>query len=340
MPDDNPNLPPAVPPVAPAVATPPVDLNYNKDVAGNSLENILDEKAAQLAADQNTPTPAVPDPNTPPAGTPPVATPPVAPAAPAVDPKTTPPATADPAQDAAALKDKLKGELKEEISNETAAKIAEFLGADTSKDDNKPPWEKENRLPSYEEAIDWSVKQAEPALIEKVAAKVKEDLNKEVEDEEAKEKAAKEEAEKLETARTTQWANYWNTQFSELEGRGIIPKVNAEDNRKETVTINGVETVMPLDPGKRARLEVFQTMQRVSAENEKAGKPPVMSVIDAYFMHHKPNNTQPPGEKAPIFTGNKSVGNSNTGSFSYQEVREAKIENILEEIQSQRTARG
>lgn len=334
MPDDNPNVPP-VAPVVPAV--PPVDLNYNKDVAGNSLENILDEKATQLAANQNTPTPGTPDPNVPPVQTtPPENTPPATPT-PTPAPQT--PATSTPVEDAAALKEKLKGELKEEISNETAAKIAEFLGADT-KDDNKPPWEKENRLPSYEEAIDWSVKQAEPALIEKVAAKVKEDLNKEVEDEEAKDKAAKEEADKLEVARTTQWTNYWNSQFSELETRGIIPKVNEADNRKETVTVNGVETQMPLDPGKRMRLEIFQTMQRVTAENEKAGKPPIMSVVDAFFMHHKPGNTQPPGVDAPIFTGNKSVGNSNTGSFTYQEVKEAKIENILQELQSQRTARG
>lgn len=327
----DPNTPPAPPAADPN--TPPADLNYQNDVASKSMEEILTEKQTEQAnQDPNSPPPATPpaDPNQPAAPEAPVTepTPPKPPSLPGEETKQT-------QEDAEALRLKLKDELKSEISEETAKKVVEFLGADpTAKDEaNKPPWVKENRNPTYEEAIDWATEQAiakaEDKITEKVAAKVKEDLTKEVEDEEKREIEAKQAAEELANKRTEQWATYWNAEFEDLESKGLIPKAVATDTRLD-------DKGRPLDPGKRARLEVFEAMQTASA---KTPDKPLMSVKIAFYEHYQNKSKEVPGGNAPIFGTNRGVGNTGSQDFTYGEVTSTSIESILSEIQQQRSAR-
>lgn len=318
--------------------TPPADINYNKDVAGKPLDDILADRQAEInkTVIDDTSEPGVPpvpptppvDPNQP--ATPPASTEPVTP------PTTPPPSDTVEGKkaDAEALKTQLKDELKDEISEETAKKVVKFLGVETAEgDENKPPWEKENRNPTYEEAINWAMTQAQPELVNKVTEQVKEELKKEAEEEEKKQQEEVEKTKQLEDQRTEQWTNVWNNQFGELEGKGLIPKVVQENVQLD-------EKGLPLDPGKRARYEIFQTMQQVSAERTGQGGAPLMSVIEAYFMHHKPSSTQPAGENAPVFGANKGVGTADSGQFTHSQVQGASFESILAEIAKQRSQRG
>lgn len=295
-------------------------------VHNQSEEEILLERQRALEA-QVTGTP----PETPPA-TPPVATPPTPPATPPAAAPETPPAPAAPALDVEELKTKLGAELKEQISQDVADKVIKAIAP--QKDETlQPPWVKENRNPTYQEAIDWAATQglekATPDLVNKVTEKVIENLNQEVTNEqkvEADKKAADESQQKA-------FEQSWNLEFEQLEATGKLPKANLEDNRMD-------EKGMYLDPGRKARQEVFSAManniKQVQGENKRQVTNADYSPIATFYSHYKPSTEQPAGADAPVYGANKT-GSPSTGlGFTAQEVHNTKVEDLLAELHGTR----
>lgn len=187
-------------------------------------------------------------------------------------------------------KEQIKRELREEVSKEVSDELVKKLKGDRETEDiPKTPWEKENRTPTWTEALEYAGEQAEKRLEEKQLAKAK----------------AEEDARNAQNAtnedNAKKWNSYWDMQLDELASAGKIPKV-ADATSQE-------------DRGIKARQQLFEAMVKVNTKRTAEGKPQITSVKEIYYEHYDPSK-QPAGENAPV-AGKTRSGNSQVSTSEY-----------------------
>lgn len=196
--------------------------------------------------------------------------------------------------------------LKAEISQEVAQKVVESLTGGEKKEGEQYPWEKEGRSPTYDEALQY--------VKEKAKAEIKAELEAEVEEEERKEAEQAEQTKKAQQDTNEAWGTYWANQLKELEQSGKIPAVQQAGD--------------PGDAGVKARVALFSKMREVSEERQSKGQPVISSLKEIFYEHYTPNS-QPAGADAPVFGGGKSVSTPDQKDFSYSEIHNASVEDLL-----------
>ncbi len=188
--------------------------------------------------------------------------------------------------------EKFKQELTETIVEKLTLKLAGKT-IDEVKDDSDtvPPWEKENRNPTYKELADY------------LRDNVKKDLKSE---DEAKTKAEAEEAKKLEEANkqyNDHMNTYWDNQLQELETANKIDKSEREELQRQWLDY------------------------MVNAK--KANKSYTVSLKEFFYEGYKKKDDQPAGADAPVGAGKQSVSSGKAGDFTYEEVHNTSIEDII-----------
>lgn len=227
--------------------------------------------------------------------------------------------------------------LREEISDATAKKIVEQLAPqDATKEEKKDlladaPWKKENRNPSWEEALTYVGKQASDLAADKAAElaskKVMDQLNKEVEDEE-KTKVETQKQQEMQTEQNRKlWDDYWNNQLVELEQAGRIQKVvNAMDKN---------------DPGIKDRQKLFTALNERVKEAFETGKPANYSLHDTYWTKiHQADGAAPAADgakeegankNAPVAGAVRTSSGNNTQEFTHEEIKNSSWADLLAE---------
>lgn len=209
----------------------------------------------------------------------------------------------------------------EELSKNIVSQVVEALAGDTKTGQEKQdikndiwanaPWVKENRTPSYTEALDYTIKAAQPKLVEETAAKVKEMLDKEVEEEEKTLQEQEEQQKKQQEETQKQWNTYWDAQLADLESKNLIPKiVNKND---------------PNDPGVKTRVALFTKMREAAEENGKNNKPVSLNLKEIYYEHYKPEQDNKRDPKlVPVAGARKGMSPQEEEEFSYEEIHNAQ----------------
>jgi len=265
----------------------------NKEIHDVSLEDIFDEVAEQ--EEDKKVAPATPEtPTTPEPETPPVETKPAEPI--------TPPIDAD--------------KLKEEISDSVAKKLIDQLApADATTEEKKDllaeaPWTKENREPTWEEALKYMADQNKDTVKQEILK----ELNDEVLAEEKREEEAAKTAAEQERIQTESWNKEWDRQLDALTTSGKIPRV-----------LNPLD---PNDPGVKERTALFTRMAEIAEENRKAGKPVSLSLIETHALHYTPPTATPPGADAPVSGAQRAVATTPSTEFSYGEIHNQSLEDL------------
>jgi hypothetical protein len=202
------------------------------------------------------------------------------------------------------LKEDLKQEVTKEVTEKNVEKMKEVFGLTEDQKKEQTPWEKENRNPSWTEALEY------------MAAKNKEDTKKEVFEELQRQKdevenKQKEEQEHQETIEK-QYNDMWDSQIEDLVSKGRIPKMVKEG-----------------DDGYNARVELFKTMSLVNQERSKQGLPLITNLKEIFLDHYKAPTTQPDGGDAPIAGAKKSVSNNSEDKLSYHEIHGSSFEDLM-----------
>lgn len=232
-------------------------------------------------------------------------------------------------------KDAIKAELKAEVTEEVKKELTDKLEGtkkeqkDAYADFEKQIWDKEGRNPSYKEALDFVKTQAK--------SEIKAELDAEIAEEEKQQVEAQKQTE-AQTAQAQQQLNDtlnkdWDEQLDDLVKSGRIPAIkDPNDNRVQVIKdAEGKETErIPLDPGKRARYDLFKAMYVASDERIKNDAKPITNLKEIYYEHYK-KDKQPPGANAPIAGVRKSVSQDKGESFSYNEVHSKSFEDLLRE---------
>lgn len=208
-----------------------------------------------------------------------------------------------------------------DIEAKVDKKLEEFVGkldatteqkADVKKDLlADAPWKKENRDPTWEEALAYMA----DINKEKVKQEIMADFQHQAEEEEKKQAEEKTRVETEQKTTNEYYTKQWDDEFSELEKSGKIPAVKEIGN--------------PKDPGVMARLEILTAMQRVTQENLAVGKPPLMSAKLAFYEHYKSPTEQPPGADAPIAGAGKTVIGGQAETFTNAEIKNTSFEDLL-----------
>lgn len=201
----------------------------------------------------------------------------------------------------AEIESNLRGSIEQEVSGKVVEKLKSAFGLE-EKEEKKTPWDKEGRNPTWTEALEY------------VANQTKEQLAAEAEAEAQKEAQEKAKAQEVEKSTVEQWNKYWDTQLTELEADGLMPKIESD---KED------------DPGRKARVALFETMHRVSSEREAKGLPAVTNLYEVRTRFYKDPTAQPAGADAPI-SGTRTASTADEGkTFTYADIRNSSIEDLV-----------
>lgn len=277
----------------------PQDLDYQKDVHAPSLEDIFNEVADEeddgvpaKKADEKQEEPAKPaEPTTP-------ETKPQEPEKPNpnIDPE----------------------RLKEEISDATAKKIIEAIAPEGATKEQKKDildeFLEKHPEPTWQDAFKFFDEQSKLNKQE-LKQEILKDLQKEVEDEEAKEKQAADDQAKAAEERTKAWNSEWDRQLKVLEDSGRIPKI--------------VDPNDPEDPGKKERIALFTKMKERAEEASKNGQPASLSLLETYMQGYDSPTKKPAGAEAPVAGSRKAVTPSNPGEFSYNDIHNSSLEDLM-----------
>ena len=201
-------------------------------------------------------------------------------------------------------KEAYKKEVKEEIKAETSKEIIEALqGKDkTETTDNlnayerltKEKLEKENRNPTYAEALE---------LVEEQAVKRMEERQ-----EAAKQKATEQEtqAKEFEKQRIDAFNKYVDEQLTDLADKGKLTKIKDVKDEK--------------DRGVIERKALFKTMTDVNEKRAKEGKPVIYSIKEIYYEHYEKPKREVPGADAPVFSGSGHTQADKSSEVDYREI--------------------
>lgn len=202
--------------------------------------------------------------------------------------------------------EKIKQELREEVSKDVTESIVKSLSQDRKTEEvPQTPWEKENRTPTWTEALEYVGQQTEKRLEEKQTAKAKE-----AEDQRTQQLTA-------EQQNKEQWNGYWNGQLDELSASGKIPKVEKQDQS---------------DEGIKARQALFTEMVKVNTDRMAKGLSTITSIKEIYYEHYTPPSKQPAGADAPV-AGKVRSGSANTDTSTYTAAdRKKSLGQMLREL--------
>ncbi len=163
---------------------------------------------------------------------------------------------------------------------------------------------------------------------------VKADLQAEVEQEEKQEaetqKAQEEEQQKLNDSLNKDW----DEQLDELVKAGKIPSIKDPNNNEVQVITNAegkeIERI-PLEPGKKARYDLFKAMYVASEDRIANKQKPLTNLKEIFYEHY--GKKQPAGADAPIAGARKSVSQTSP-TFNYTDIHNVSTEQLLEEARN------
>lgn len=230
-------------------------------------------------------------------------------------------------------KETIKKELKEEVTQDVKEEIVSQLqGTKDEKEDayarlEKEIWEKENRAPTYKEALDLIKTQAKE--------EIKTELNAEIEEEEKKAEETKKAEEAQQQELTESLNKDWDEQLEDLVKSGKIPAVKDPDNNEVTIIRNAegkeIERI-PVDEGKKARYELFKAMYSASEERIANNQKPLTNLKEIFYEHYN-KDKQPAGANAPVSGVRKSVSQDSGTTFKYSDIHNAPMEDLLRQAQ-------
>lgn len=234
----------------------------------------------------------------------------------------------EPTIDKEALKEELKTELSEEVKKEVEA-----LKTDQTPD-QKDEYDKfvDDYTTKNGQAPEW--KQVATFLKEQAKTELKAELDAEVEQEKQQELEATKAQESRQQETNDTLNKQWDRQIDDLVKTGKIVGIkDPNDVRVQDIKdANGkVIEQIPLEPGKRARYELFKTMYLASEEEIQAGGEPITNLKEVFYEHYN-KDKQPAGADAPIAGIRKSVSQDN-GRLDYNEVHNKSFEDLLIEAQ-------
>lgn len=135
--------------------------------------------------------------------------------------------------------------------------------------------------------------------------------NKAVEEVETRQKQAqeqqdkdKQESEKQTAATQEQNFKYWQSQLEEMEGKGLIPKMDKPEKG---------------DKGFDARVQLYGHMANTW---NKEGVTPITNLYEAHSKHYEEPTKQPAGGDAPVSIGQGSEGGGDDDKYDYNEIHQ------------------
>jgi hypothetical protein len=206
--------------------------------------------------------------------------------------------------------DKLKEEIKKEVTKETADKITQVLTGE--KEATK---EQKDR---YQEIADefYQKHGRNPTWFELIPY-IREDVKSEIKREEEEAKKRAEEEKKQREEQTKQQIDAFN-KFVDAELKELV------DEKKLPNVFNDKD-----QEAKMARRAIFQTMYEVNQQLREAGQPPITSIYKIYHKYNDKYNKilanlrQPAGANAPVMAGSGATTDE-TGEYSYEEIHKPK----------------
>lgn len=231
--------------------------------------------------------------------------PPVEPAKPeekgGAEPVVTPPVVDEEAQKKIA-EDAARKVLEEQETQRKAQEEEENKKKQLSEEENayasyeKELWEKEKRQPTYREALDFMMQQAEKRWEAK-----QEEARKTQEEEQNRIKTQQEETNKQVNAMV-------DDELEDLYKAEKLTRVKDANN--------------PSDQGVVERKALFTKWYEVNEERRSKGLPEITSATRIYEFYFQKPNAQPPGSNAPV-AGNKGAINppSSEQNYTYQDIR-------------------
>lgn len=191
-------------------------------------------------------------------------------------------------------------EAREKAAAEEQAK-KEAEAQPTDKEKEYLAWEdefkkRENRPPTYSEALKFVGDQAVAEIEARAAEK-----DRVAQEEQEKAQKAQEESDKQLNAIV-------DDELNELYNAGKLTKIQDPNN--------------PSDQGVVERQALFAKWQEVNMDRKTRGLPPIVSPIRIYDFYYTKPNAQPPGANAPV-AGNKGSATppSSEQSYTYQDIR-------------------
>lgn len=162
----------------------------------------------------------------------------------------------------------------------------------------KQLWEKENRSPTYVEALNFVKEQAKNEL--------------KAEEDQATKQKQEEEAKVTEQRNTEKKVieNYVDMEFKKLIERGLLTDVKDPNN--------------PSDQGIVERKELSKVWFETNQERLKKGEPEIMSATEIFYNHYKKPTAQPAGADAPVAGNKGSVKpplSENNPGYTYAEIK-------------------
>lgn len=207
--------------------------------------------------------------------------------------------------------EKIKEELRAEVSKEVTEKMVTAIQGEKEKKDEydtfKEDFEQKNgRAPQWKEVAGFLKQQA----ISEIRAE-QEAERKAQEDQQAQIKSSNEDNAK-------KWNSYWDSQLEELTTTHKIPKVEDPKDKE--------------DKGVKARQELFAAMVELNTERAAAGKPSITDLMNMnVFEKYQANHKQPAGFNAPVAGKVRSGGNQVEATAYTAADRKKSLGQILRE---------
>ena len=202
--------------------------------------------------------------------------------------------------------------FKQDIVNEMRNVIVDNMSGKSAEDKKeavdkwsefaKTTWEKENRNPTYTEALQF----------------VKEQTKEELKAEQQQEAKAQEDQQKEAATKQEETSKFINEliddELNELYTTGKLPRITDPNDQA--------------DPGVVARKALFQTMLEVNQKRQAEGKPTIYSVHRIYNTYYKPPQV-PAGADAPVAGGNRATA-PESSEVKYSEIHGKPISSFLD----------
>lgn len=203
--------------------------------------------------------------------------------------------------------EKLKEELRAEVSQEIVNKLKPQEPAVDPEDIS--PWDREGRTPKdWNEVTEWASFQA----MKKLNADIEADNQRAQSEAQAKADA---EAQRLAAVNAQ-----WDEEFDALRAAGKLPAMVDPNDQN--------------DPGKQAQIALLQQMLTTNQERIAQGKQPVMSIAAFHNLYYKDPRQQPAGANAPVSLSRKSVSQPDPNQYSYQDIHNTPWEALEAQLKN------
>lgn len=205
-------------------------------------------------------------------------------------------------------RDKVKAEILEALGvTEEQKEEAEEAGYQT-------PWEKrgDKGPKSWDELLEASAELT--------------DFRRELD--EKRQQAQQEQQQKRQEEYFEKQNQMWDIQLEELREAGHLPKVDPSIKQK----LNKGEQLTSSerrDEGLVAQYNLIKTMNDISIERQRQGKPPVTNLKEVYYEYYdkEGKQNQPAGADAPVSGGSTPVTQSE--GYNYQDIHKSSLEDIM-----------